>query len=307
MDVDDEGRQNEDQDDEEQEEALRHPRGKTLPYRIKSQLESAGVNASTLRENGLGLFQLSALSTLMRMYNLVHDAPPDVSTEISADAVQFLHAHVVRYVTELIHRAIVFREQERDMKASTKVWRFNSNQIIPATIQHAMEMLGTSSLTKKSVLARVVDRLKVPLEDAEEESQNVPSDDSEDDDQDQMETTTTSTVSLHHGMYAPLVRLPPALGSSNALNVYEGYRRKSAPISVEPEEDPLLPSGSNKKALATELGQEEELDAEDRIAAEQQENVLWGEYRRQRTVVMVDDEDFGNDNVKSQQYVVDSE
>lgn len=64
-----------------------------------------------------------------RMYNLLHDVGPNVSTEISADAVQFLHAHVVRYVAELIRRAIVSREQEREMKAHTKVWRFNSEQV----------------------------------------------------------------------------------------------------------------------------------------------------------------------------------
>jgi hypothetical protein len=63
------------------------------------------------------------------MYNLLHDVPPDISTRISADAVRFLHAHVVQYVTELVHRAIVSREQERHMKSHTKVWRFNSEQV----------------------------------------------------------------------------------------------------------------------------------------------------------------------------------
>jgi hypothetical protein len=63
------------------------------------------------------------------MYNLLHDVPADVSTAISAEAIQFLHAHVVHYVTELVHHAIVLREQEREMKAHTKVWRFNSDQV----------------------------------------------------------------------------------------------------------------------------------------------------------------------------------
>jgi len=137
-------------EDEEDEEDLRHSHigGKTLHYKIKSKLESTGVDAEALRQDGLGLFHLSALSKLMRstafllclhdcmlttqgsrMYNLLHDVPPDVSTEISSNAIQFLHAHVVQYITELVHRAIVSREQERDMKAHTKVWRFNSEGV----------------------------------------------------------------------------------------------------------------------------------------------------------------------------------
>jgi hypothetical protein len=68
------------------------------------------------------------------MYNLLHDVPPNVSTEISADTIQFLHAHVVRYVTELVHRAIISREQEREMKTHTKVWRFNSEQVSTASL-----------------------------------------------------------------------------------------------------------------------------------------------------------------------------
>ncbi len=63
------------------------------------------------------------------MYNLLSDVPSSVSSEISTDAIKFLHAHVVQYVTELIHRAIVSRELERGMKEHTKVWKFNSEQV----------------------------------------------------------------------------------------------------------------------------------------------------------------------------------
>lgn len=54
---------------------------------------------------------------LCRMYNLLHDVPTAVSSEISADAIQFLHGPVVRFVTEPMHRTIVSREQERDLKS----------------------------------------------------------------------------------------------------------------------------------------------------------------------------------------------
>ena len=63
------------------------------------------------------------------MYNLLSDVPSSTACEISADAIQFLHAHVVQFVTELVHRAIVSREEERGMKEHTRVWQFSSKQV----------------------------------------------------------------------------------------------------------------------------------------------------------------------------------
>lgn len=63
------------------------------------------------------------------MYNLLHDVPATVSSEISADTIQLLHELVIQYVTELVHRTIVSREQEREMKSQTRAWRFKSEQV----------------------------------------------------------------------------------------------------------------------------------------------------------------------------------
>lgn len=54
---------------------------------------------------------------------------PNVASKVSAELIQFLHAHVIRYVTELMHRAIASREQERVMKGRTKVWRFDTSNV----------------------------------------------------------------------------------------------------------------------------------------------------------------------------------
>lgn len=48
---------------------------------------------------------------------------------MSAEVIQFLHAHVVQYVTELMLRVIASREQERAMKGRTKVWRFDTSNV----------------------------------------------------------------------------------------------------------------------------------------------------------------------------------
>jgi hypothetical protein len=197
-----------------------------------------------------------------------------------------------------------------------------------------MEMVGTTSLgTKESILAGVFERLNVPSEEVESDSDVLAEEDEQDDEEDAPSgvsvndiedkvqwVMTTPTLSLHQGMYAPLVRLPPTLGPSKAPYAYEGYRRTSASISLEPE-DPLLPLDTDEEALAVELRQEEELDAQDRIVAKKTENMLWGEYGRMGTrgTAMAEkvEEEFGNglrfkapgtdSHVKSQVYVVDSD
>lgn len=68
------------------------------------------------------------------MYSLLSVSDPEVDPEeipisISAATIQFLHAHVVQYLTTLIHRAIISREREREGKAHTKVWYFNGEHV----------------------------------------------------------------------------------------------------------------------------------------------------------------------------------
>jgi hypothetical protein len=148
-------------------------------------------------------------------------------------------------------------------------------------VEHAIEMAGTvSNGTKESILAGVFERMGISSEvDSGEEEEEEEEGASVHEDQREI---MTPTIPLHRGVYAPFVRLPPTLGPSKAPNIYEGYQRTSASISLEPE-DPLLPMDIDEEALAAELRQEEELDAQDHIVAEQNENVLWGEYSRRVT------------------------
>ena len=85
------------------------------------------------------------------MYNLLSDVPSSTSSEISADAIQFLQAHVVQFVTELVHRAIVFREQERAMKEHTKVWKINPKEVRNRTdcAMHADHVLVIDSYSRR--------------------------------------------------------------------------------------------------------------------------------------------------------------
>jgi len=192
-------------------------------------------------------------------------------------------------------------------------------EVLPATIEHAMQMVGATSIgTKGSIVAGVFERLGVASEEVDlavEEEQDEGEDFTED--RASIHESIAPGFSQHQSMYAPLVRLPSTLGSSKTPYVYHGYRRTS--ISLEPE-DPLLPSVTDEEALAEELREEEELDAQDRIAAEKNENRLWGEHSRRNNrgaaVATVEEHDVhelrfkppGIDgHVKSQVYVYDSD
>lgn len=183
-------------------------------------------------------------------------------------------------------------------------------------------MVGAAAIgTREIILAGVFERLGVPSEEVdsdEEDEENENGSHHSNDDalsdssvHDGQQEIITPSFSLHHGMYAPVVRLPPALGSSKGRYIYEDSLR--TPL------DSLLPLHMDEQALATELRQEEKLDAQDKIAAEQNENVLWGEYSRRGARGAMTTE-VGNHGyklrfrppdadgpVKSQVFVVDSE
>jgi hypothetical protein len=56
--------------------------------------------------------------------------PNDASQYISGRTIALLATHVVTYVTEVAHHALVAREQERTLKAHKKVWRMNKESML---------------------------------------------------------------------------------------------------------------------------------------------------------------------------------
>jgi len=174
--------------------------------------------------------------------------------------------------------------------------------------------------TRESILATIFDRLGVVSEehddDAEEEDEILSGDSTSNNARSGVfvheHQETTTTFSLHQEMYAPLVRLPPHLASSETPYVYEGYRH--TPVSrMFHLDEALLASDTDEEALAAELRQEEELNKRDLTVAEAEENKLWGEYSHRVTRGGQDAHALrfkapGTDRqVKSQVYVVDSD
>lgn len=62
-------------------------------------------------------------------YRAMHNVSPEVNSQISASTIRLLLAHVVHFVSEVVRRAIISREQEMIAKTQTKVWRLAENQV----------------------------------------------------------------------------------------------------------------------------------------------------------------------------------
>lgn len=58
-----------------------------------------------------------------RLYNRLHDVDVKVSSQISSEVIKLLNAHALHFTTEVMHRVIDLREQERESKRHTKGWR----------------------------------------------------------------------------------------------------------------------------------------------------------------------------------------
>ncbi|KDQ59046.1 hypothetical protein JAAARDRAFT_651143 [Jaapia argillacea MUCL 33604] len=78
---------------------------------------------------------------------------PTPST-ISSTTIAALEALVIYFVTETVQRAIVSKEQERELKAHTKVWRIGKDQVrlsLPPHFHHHLASLPHISITIASL------------------------------------------------------------------------------------------------------------------------------------------------------------
>ena len=201
------------------------------------------------------------------------------------------------------------------MKKHTKVWKFNSEQvrnrshrtmyanrmslqILAPSIESAREMTGVTFEGKE----RVLKRLNVLFDEPESHSALASSENGESEDDDagpeseddnalvlgtgcnQCSPRKISFPGPHRAIYEPVVRLPPIFGDSTPSYVYRGYPSVDYPSSIEADES-LLALDTDEKSLFEELREEVELDNRDRLEAEKNERVLWGEFGRRRVGV----------------------
>jgi hypothetical protein len=63
----------------------------------------------------------------LSLYKLVYEDTSEessINTGINYSVLQYLSDHLIRFVTEVLEKVVVVREQERKLKEHTKVWQF---------------------------------------------------------------------------------------------------------------------------------------------------------------------------------------
>lgn len=64
------------------------------------------------------------------MFNSLDESPRNLdAVSISADSIRILINITTEFVSEVIHRAIITKEQEIRLKQSIKVWRYDRDEV----------------------------------------------------------------------------------------------------------------------------------------------------------------------------------
>ncbi|KAJ7218048.1 hypothetical protein GGX14DRAFT_439411 [Mycena pura] len=238
---------------------VRHgKRGLTSAHKILSLFEERGINANTLIECGLDIFNLSALGKLM---GLIHSAYADsdekIDSSISIETVKLLRNILLDFVSTLIHRAISIREQEVLLKRKIKVWRLDKeDEVAPANVADALQM---QALSTHSLLSEVTEDGEgdVP-HDATPGVPQVEGEDRQSDDIVEQSLVVEDDSSFH-------ARLPP--------------HREIAPLFVtmprRVDDEQLMSTTTDEEELLAELDDEWELDKLDRRLEARYETTLW--------------------------------
>ncbi len=200
----------------------------------------------------------------------------DVITSVSADTISLLRAVVVAFVTEVIHRAIVFRNQEFQRKGDVKAWRLGEKevslqyvqsrilltlfQISADIIQSCLEMMGFENLTKKVYFERL-------LKD-QTGSDGLSMDENEAEGSPEADHGNTSESEDQPDHIIMVDKLLPVFTSSpqHVISLF----------SAEYGDDTsLMPLDTDGDSLRKELEEEEQLDPVDEAAMRQYESELW--------------------------------
>ncbi|KAK0504590.1 hypothetical protein EDD18DRAFT_1325967 [Armillaria luteobubalina] len=254
----------------------RRASGKTEAAKFKQLLEERDVDATFLHQIDLGLLKVSPLGRLMMMYKSAYEPTdhPTVNTTISADTFRLLHAIIVEFTTSVIHRSIVYREQDNFLKANKKVWKDDKHVILPQHIKYALHMMGMphlmnlegssegdenagdsgkegNELTTDSESSSSEAAEKAEEEDDKEEGTDGDSEGSIEWD----EQVDSVALPLHREMNPAIVRLSSDLGSSS--------------------EDILMSSDTDEELLMEELEDEADLDEQDMLLEQKDQQYLW--------------------------------
>ncbi|KIK19026.1 hypothetical protein PISMIDRAFT_24523 [Pisolithus microcarpus 441] len=287
---------NSESDDEEPTKMKQTTRGLTLRSKLKSMFSKLDIDAAYLRAQGMDLIHLNALARLTRLFTAFECGSPsdDASTDgikdelpfaIDATVIRHLQATVVFFVTDVIYRAIAWKEGQIRLKQGSRAWRSSDQLLTVSAIKHAIETLGVRYKSHKEFFAEFCFRNDTESSDTENEfavshhsnrSYDLPVE-SADEGGCEHGDPAVPVVSTHRDLYMPFIRPPSALGVHPLDCFSRTYMREAtrrADREGEEEAD-WMSSETDEEALEAELREDEALDEADMDSAAEYEKMLW--------------------------------
>ncbi|KIJ15649.1 hypothetical protein PAXINDRAFT_11763 [Paxillus involutus ATCC 200175] len=287
--------------------------GLTLPYKLKAEFAALGVDAAYLRAQGMDLLHLGVLGRLMGLYASLEcgtdgerETDETVSVQsIDAKLIQHLQTAMISFVTDVAHRAIVWKERELRLKKRSRAWR-QGEQIAPSAIEHAVNAIGACHHSHKqyfrslllfyglsdhgdtkprntSIKYRTASPLAAPSLPAHASDDDHPTGGPADseagaEDSDRVAPSPAPFVP-HREIYTPLIRPPSACGINPLDCLSQTYMREVTRTqrggSQDLEEEELISDETDEEELEAELREEDELDRRDMKMAGKLEQCLW--------------------------------
>ncbi|KAG9312254.1 hypothetical protein JVU11DRAFT_7556 [Chiua virens] len=244
--------------------------GLTLPYKLKAQFGELGIDAAYLRSQGMDLLNLGALGKLMGLHASLElgEEEPDMAQ------VRHLQAVMVSFVTDIIHRAIVWREREIRLKQRCQAWR-QGDQITISAIEHAVEVVGARYHSHKEHFkalevfhGRSSEHSNPPVNETEP-SHADPGVDAAD---------LLAVLSSHRETYTPLIRPPATWTIGPVACLSRTYEQEATRTRRGPSaelDDELMSDETDSEALTDELAEEEEREELDMEEGEREQKRLW--------------------------------
>ncbi|KAF5385656.1 hypothetical protein D9757_005462 [Collybiopsis confluens] len=245
-------------------------RGKTKEQQAIETFNRLGIDSMTLVNENVNLFHLGSLCRLLKLYRDAYS--PSTVSSLSFSVIRLLTVILTDFVTQVLHRSILLREQELQLKAQSKVWHLEDDDVkdlCTDNIEKALVMLGYAT-SKKEALEHLsasdgLDNDEIPEDGSNDEVGSASELDAPVQDDFPMLPERDTPLDLH----PPTIRLK------------EDMLLQTSTDSQEVPREWLLPIKTDDEMLEQELKEEEALNKQDEVRERDHQQELWADYHAQ--------------------------
>ncbi|KAJ3731122.1 hypothetical protein DFJ43DRAFT_1155946 [Lentinula guzmanii] len=238
-------------------------RGLTREQKVVANFSQLGIDAGVVHDLKLDSLHLHPLGRLIALYQEAFSPAEAPVTAISPDTIRLLDAVILDFVTQVIHRAIILREQELLLKRRTKAWHDDNKDISPDIIARATAMLGYPT-SKAQAFEHLCGEDDCSADD------QVLSEQLDDD----PEGRSEGADDRDDGLVLPLQSISPL----SHLELFPSLIR--LPMRCFESTETLMPVETDEELLNEELTEEDELDEQDQVSEKIHLDELWAAHKQ---------------------------